>query len=321
LSKKRAEAIAKGDYSSVLTNDFFYPDGRIPALPKEVTAVGVKGTLNVNSGGYSTKLWINGYDQSPRDPIADVSMGGPVIGGLKLGTNVIKIVVEKINKASGSGDRIPDYKIIVLRRTDSLQVFEYAPTNSPVSHEETFVVKKEDVVLNSTVARLPKQPELIDACHRFDPELNFKKWGTGINELLMAYSRTGGVQRTINILPHLVEGQPVRGVNVIVDTFPDVEIDSVQGEVANSIDTYMINFTAQFLPKTSCSLLNNLISKMTGKGEGLPAEATENDGNLRFTLKKEIQDANGKKTLHWSLEITDFQGYTESVAKELKDRK
>lgn len=176
-------------------------------------------------------------------------------------------------------------------------------------------------IRSNAVTRLPKQTELLDVCRRFAPELTFAKWGTGFNELLYASSTTGGVQRTINLVPHLVAGEPLRGVNVMVETLSDVGTGGVQGEVAYSIDRYMINFTAQFVPKTSCSLLKTLISRVTEKGDALPAEAKENDGNLRFSLKKELRSANGKKTLKWVLEITDFQSYTESVAKELNDRK
>lgn len=318
------EAIAKGDYSSILTNDFFNPNGAVPTMPKEVKAIDVQGMLSVQSGGYDTEIWINGYKQSPRDPIIDTSMGGPVIGGLKFGTNVIKLVVEKINKPSGYDYNILKYEVVVGRRNENFdQVFAYNPTNDPVSHEATFVVEKEVVnaALGKNAIRLPKQAELLDKCHQLYPDLIFKKRGSGFNEMLLADSVTGRVQRTINILPHPVAGEPVQGVNVILSTLPDIEIESVQDEVARSMQKYMTDFVAKFAPETSCHVLGKIIAQMTGKGEGKPAKHEEKDGNLLFSLKKDIRDANGKQTLTWTLSITDLQAYNESVAKELKERK
>jgi hypothetical protein len=173
----------------------------------------------------------------------------------------------------------------------------------------------------NTVPRLPQQTNLLETCRNFDSELTFAKCGTGINEMLVAYTRTGGVQRTINIAPNLIAGQPLRAVNVMVSTRPDAEIETARTEINNSVDKYMNDFCSRFLPPTSSSLLKNLITRMKAKDEAKAEEINETDGNLRFTLTKEIKTENGKQKLNWSLQIIDFKSYTESVAKELENRK
>lgn len=141
------EAVSTGDHSSILTNDVFIPSGTVPAAPQEVLSIQLQGMLNVTTGGYSTHVWINGYNQCPREPIIDASNVRPVIGGLVLGTNVINLVVEEIQRPSCYGDHIPEYKVVVVRVNDHKEtdlVFAYTPINIPGSHERTFVIDKKD---------------------------------------------------------------------------------------------------------------------------------------------------------------------------------
>jgi hypothetical protein len=140
------ERIVAGDFSSILTNALFFPSGSVPALPKEVPSIDAEGMWHVNTGGYVTEVWINGFHQRPRKAIIDSSSIGTVFGGLKFGENSINVEIRRFLGESCYGNSPPAYAlgIALERQPDKWEpVFTYGPTNAPSSFSTTFTLKRE----------------------------------------------------------------------------------------------------------------------------------------------------------------------------------
>ena len=141
------KATAEDDYSDLLSLDLFDIADTFPAIPREVPSIDERGVLLINTGGYKTQVWINGYNQCPRLPIVDASNMCPVIGGLNSGTNTIRIAVEKMLGESCYGKNVPDYSItvkVVCKGNPIRKVFEYSPGIPPLTHEASFTITRED---------------------------------------------------------------------------------------------------------------------------------------------------------------------------------